>query len=322
MLIPCIAIVVGLLVLVWSSDKFVDGAASLAENFGISKLMIGLTVVAFGTSAPEILVSAIASYQGSAELAVGNALGSNIANIGLVLGVTAMVVSIPVHRLSAVQDLPIYLWVIALTGWILHDSFFSQFDAALLLINLAILAFLVLRYRSRVKDPVLLDALTGEVEEHEVGDNKKAFFIFSLGLVFLLLSSRLLVWGAVEIAHIMGVSELIIGLTIVAIGTSLPEFAATLASALKNHHDIAIGNVLGSNILNLLIVFALPGLIAPGALSESIFYRDYFAMLILSLLMTLFIFVPYKNPKITRAKGFVLVSVYCVYVAVLVKATI
>ena len=320
MLVAGIAVLVGLIVLVWSSDKFVDGAAAIAGNFGISKLMVGLTVVAFGTSAPEILVSAISSFEGFPELAVGNALGSNIANIGLVLGITALFVSIPVHHLSATQDLPVYLVVTVFTGWVLHDSILNGVDALLLFSSLAFVIFLIVRYRSKVKDPVILGELVEEGEELETS-NSKAIVSFVIGLVLLLLSSRLLVWGAVEIANELGIDELIIGLTIVAIGTSLPELAATLTSALKKHHDLAIGNVMGSNVLNLLAVLPLPGLISSTEISETIFQRDFMAMAVLSVMMTAFIFFPRKSAQITRVKGFILVSAYICYLFILVKAT-
>jgi cation:H+ antiporter len=321
MLVAVLAILFGLIVLVWSSDKFVDGAAAIAENFGISKLMVGLTVVAFGTSAPEILVSAISSFGGFPELAVGNALGSNIANIGLVLGITALFVNIPVHRLSATQDLPVYLIVTLITGWVLHDSILNGVDGLLLLSSLAVVVFLIIRYRSKVKDPVILGELVEEAEEFQAS-NAKALVSFFVGLVLLLLSSRLLVWGAVEIANKLGVDDLIIGLTIVAIGTSLPELAATLTSALKKHHDLAIGNVMGSNILNLLAVLPLPGLISSSEISETIFQRDYMVMVALSLMMTAFIFLPRKSAQITRIKGLALVAAYGFYLFMLVKSTV
>ncbi len=322
MFLACSAIIVGLVVLVWSADRFVEGAAQIAENFGVTKLMVGLTVVAFGTSAPEILVSSIASFQGAPELAVGNALGSNIANIGLVLGITALVVSVPVHPLSAKQDLPIYLVVCALVAWVLVDRELNMTDTILLFSALVIIVFLVVRYRSKVKDPVLLAELIEEGEHAQQAEQAKAFDAwrdFFVGLVFLLLSSRLLVWGAVEVAEGFGVDELLIGLTIVAIGTSLPELAASLSSALKNHHDLAIGNILGSNILNLLAVLPLPGLISASIVQDEIFTRDFFAMAVLSVMMALFVFIPWGKAKVGRLKGLVLLMTYVVYVFVLLN---
>jgi cation:H+ antiporter len=319
MLLAILAIILGLVVLVWSSDKFVDGAAAIAESAGISKLMVGLTIVAFGTSAPEILVSAFASFTGAAGLAVGNALGSNIANIGLVLGVTALVVSIPVHKLTAKQDLPVYLIVALVAGWVLHDSTLDLIDSLVLLGGLCTVTFLVIRYRSKVKDPVLIEELTEEAEEH-FSDTNKAYTAFIVGLVLLLLSSRALVWGAVQVADAFGIDEVIIGLTIVAIGTSLPELAATLTSALKNHHDLAIGNVMGSNVLNLLAVLPLPGLIASNGLPEQVFQRDYAMMLLLSLMMAVFMFVPSTNASISRLKGGLLLATYLAYLFSLTRA--
>lgn len=316
-----LAIAVGLVLLVWSSDKFVDGAAAVAENFGISKLMVGLTIVSFGTSAPEILVSAIASFDGAPGLAVGNALGSNIANIGLVLGITAVIVNVPVHKLSARQDLPVYLIVCVLTAWVLHDNFLGPMDTLILFTTLFAISFLVIFVRSKVTDPLLIKELTEEAEYHQKG-NLRASIEFVVGLLVLLLSSRILVWSAVSVAEGLGIDEVVIGLTIVAIGTSLPELAATLASALKKHHDLAIGNILGSNILNLLVVLPLPGIINAGVLDMDVFRRDFAVMAFMSLLMAAFVFIPRKNPNINRLKGVVLVSAYASYLFVLVQSVI
>ncbi len=321
MLLAFLAILVGLVILVWSSDLFVDGAAAIAYHAGISKLMVGLTIVAFGTSAPEILVSAFASYEGAIGLSVGNAIGSNITNIGLVLGLTAIFVSIPVHSLIARQDIPVYLLVIVLTGWILHDDSVSLLDALAAFSLLAVIAFLVIRYRSKMKDAVLIEEAEEEVEWKDTTNNK-AILKFLVGLALLLVSSRILVWGAIEVAKHFGVDDVIIGLTIVAIGTSLPELAATLGSALKNHPDIAIGNVVGSNILNLLAVLPLPGVLHLGLLPEDVFQRDFLAMLLISLMLTVFVFLPRKALIINRVKGIVLLVSYTAYLSYLITVTI
>lgn len=317
MLLASLAIVIGLAILVWSSDLFVDGAAAIASHAGISKLMVGLTIVAFGTSAPEIIVSAFASYEGAIGLSVGNALGSNITNIGLVLGFTALFVSIPVHALIARQDIPIYFVVIALTGWILFDNTVSLIDALMAFTLLAFIAFLVVRYRSKVKDVILLEEAEEEVQAMD-SSNTRAILKFLFGLALLLISSRMLVWGAIGIAKHFGVDDVIIGLTIVAIGTSLPELAATLGSALKNHPDMAIGNVVGSNIVNLLAVLPLPGIIHLGILPNEVFQRDYLVMLVISLMFALFVFLPRKTLVINRTKGAVLLVSYAAYLGYLI----
>ena len=320
MLLAFVAIVLGLATLVWSSDKFVEGAASIAESFGVSTLMVGLTVVAFGTSAPEILVSGFASATGSPGLAIGNAIGSNIANIGLVLGFTALIVAVPVHPIAKKQDLSVYIGVVILVGLIFMDGEFAQFEGASLVIALIIISIILVKTRSKTTDPALITELEGD--EHEVLTRNQALFAFFIGIVMLLVSSRLLVWGAVTVAQAFGVSEVMIGLTIIAVGTSLPELAATLTSALKGHHDLAIGNILGSNILNMLAVLPLPGLIAPGALEAGNFSRDFAVMALLSALMFVFIYLPREKEIITRSKGIVLLGIYATYIGYLVKISI
>ena len=327
MLLAFIAIVLGLATLVWSSDKFVEGAASIAESFGVSTLMVGLTVVAFGTSAPEILVSGFASATGSPGLAIGNAIGSNIANIGLVLSFTSLIVAVPVHPIAKKQDLSVYIGVVILVGLIFVDGEFAQFEGASLIIALIIISTLMVKTRSKITDPALITELEGlpletDSDEHEVLTRNQALFAFFIGLVMLLVSSRLLVWGAVTVAQAFGVSKVIIGLTIIAVGTSLPELAATLTSALKGHHDLAIGNILGSNILNMLAVLPLPGLIAPGALEAGTFSRDFAVMALLSALMFVFIYLPREKEIITRSKGIVLLGIYATYIGYLVKISI
>ena len=244
-----IFIALGLAGLVWSSDKFVEGAAAIANHAGMSPLLIGMTIVSLGTSAPEIVVSIMASLSGSGELAVGNALGSNITNIGLVLGVTLLIRSIAIDASTTKRELPQMVIVTLLAGALMVDGVLSIVDGALLLFGLVIFLTLLAR-RGATPD--------GSVDSDPELTPLKAWGVFFLGLVLLVISSRLLVVGAVNIATALGVSELIIGLTIVAIGTSLPELAASVMSALKGHSDIAIGAIVGSNVFNLLVVLAGP----------------------------------------------------------------
>lgn len=274
MLLAVLAVVTGLALLVWSADLFVAGAASIAENAGLSPALIGLTIVSLGTSAPEILVSITASLAGAGELAVGNALGSNIANVGLVLGATLLVAPITVRPKSIRLELPALLLVTVATGLLLLDGALSRVDG-LLMIGALTLILLQLA-RSRVGDALL----RAEREEEALPHLRpgRAWLAFGIGLLVLIASSRLLVWGATLIAERLGVPELVIGLTVIAIGTSLPELAATLASVLKGHAEIAIGNIVGSNLFNLLAVMSLPGLIDPLVLSRDVLLRDYPAM--------------------------------------------
>lgn len=281
MLIPLLTILVAFAVLMWSADMFVAGAASIAGNLGMSPVIIGLTIVSLGTSAPEILVSVTAALAGSGGLAIGNAVGSNIANIGLVLGITVLVAPIQVHPGCMRSELPTLLVVTAGTGLLLIDVELERSDAVLMITALVLI--LAQMIRSQAKDP----SVSEEAEDEQLPTLKssRAWGAFSIGLVLLVGSSKVLVWGASAIAMQFGVPELIIGLTIVAVGTSLPELAATLASALRGHAEIAIGNIVGSNLFNLLAVMAMPGLLAPEQLPDNFLFRDYGAMCIATILM-------------------------------------
>ena len=243
--------------MVISSDKFIENAALVAEKLNVSPMIIGITLVALGTSAPEMVVSAIAAFDNAPEIAVGNVLGSNIANIALVFGITLLFSSIPIAKGLSTKEVPLVLAITALTGFLLYDQNLSAWDGIILIIAFIIILSLLL---SGNKD------LASEIEDELPDDNGssigKSLVIAIIGLAVLIGSSKLLVWGAIGIATALGVSELVIGLTIVAIGTSLPELAASVSSVRKGHHDIAIGNILGSNIFNLATVLPLPALIA------------------------------------------------------------
>jgi cation:H+ antiporter len=286
MLLSILAVLAGFGLLIWGADRFVMGAAALARNLGVSSLLIGLTIVGFGTSAPEMLVSATASLDGSPALAVGNALGSNIANIGLILGVTALIVPLTLHSQSLRREYPLLLAATLLGSALLMDGELSRGDGFILLVGLLVAVLLVIRI-GLARGPA--DPLAAEIaaEIPRRMPTHTALGWFALGLAVLLGGSKLLVWGAVDIALALGVSELVIGLTIVAIGTSLPELAASVASALKKEHDIAIGNVIGSNLYNLLGVLCLPGLLAPTTVDGSLLTRDLPMMLGLTLALPL-----------------------------------
>ena len=314
MLTASLAIIVGLVVLVWSADRFVLGAAATARNFGMSPLLIGMTIVSLGTSAPEIFVSATASLDGSGILAIGNALGSNITNVGLVLGVTALIAPLPIQGKMLKKEIPILLLVTVIAGLVLQDLELSFWDGIVMLVCLIITLFWLFNETSEQEISGLDEE---EVEALEHTSTAKSIMWLVIGLIALMVSAKLLVWGAVDVSRYFGISELIIGLTIVAIGTSLPELAASVASALKGHHDIAIGNVVGSNIFNLLAVMPIPGLVASTVIETEVLYRDYGAMLIITLLLIAFIYGFRKSGRVGRSAGTVLLIAYAGYLGLL-----
>lgn len=313
-------IVAGLIGLVWSSDKFVDGAAAIASLAGLSPLLIGLTIVSLGTSAPEIVVSAIASLSGEGELAVGNALGSNIANTGLVLGVTLIIKSMSVDASTTRRELPQMLGATLLAGALMIDGNLSFLDGLVLLSALTVFLFLLSK-RDNGQD--------SELQVPTSTSAGVAWLKFLGGLTLLVISSRVLVIGAVNIATSLGVSELIVGLTIVAIGTSLPELAASVMSAVKGHADIALGAIVGSNIFNLLIVLPVPGLLGPLSFDSDVFNRDWLVTLSLAVLLIIFAWQAHRkatrqsmaNGELGRVAGVVLLGTYISYLTILVMAS-
>jgi cation:H+ antiporter len=301
----------GLLTL--SADRFVAGAAAVACNLRVPPLIIGLTVVGIGTSSPEILVSAMAAWQGNRGIAVGNAIGSNIINIALVLGLTALIHPLDVHSSIPRRELPVLLGVMLVAWLLISDDTLGRFDGLLLVAGVVpILVWMtVLGLKSRESRDALDEEFRQEM--HSGMGMRLALFWLLLGFLALLLSSRLLIWGAASIALQLGVSELVIGIVVVAFGTSLPELAASLASAIKKEHDIAVGNVIGSNIFNLLAVLGLPGLINPGAIDPAVGYRDFPVMFLITL--TLFgMAYGLRGPgRITRTGGALLLATYIGY---------
>jgi cation:H+ antiporter len=322
MITSSIAIIIGFIGLIWSADRFVLGAAAIARNWGMAPIMIGLTIVALGTSAPEIIVSISASLNHSAALAVGNALGSNLANIGMVLGITAVIAPLPIARHLLKREIPLLIAATLGAGLCLMDNHLSVMDGALFLIALGGIFYVLTISKSHQPDA----EHEADVEHIPELPTNKAWIAFIIGLVLLVGSSQILVWGAKEVATALGVSELIIGLTVVAVGTSLPELAATVASAIKGHHDIAIGNVIGSNLFNLLAVMAMPALISQPELNPEVFSRDYAAMTAITLFLALLLFghiiwsklvngsntVP-KHRHIGRLEGALLLFAYAAY---------
>jgi cation:H+ antiporter len=318
MLLASLSVVVGLALLVWSADRFVEGSALTARHLGMPPLLIGMVVIGFGTSAPEMVVSAIASFQGNPGIALGNAYGSNITNIALILGLTAIISPIAVHSSVLRKELPILAGVTAFAVIMLLDGDLSRMDAwAFLLVFAALMGWTIwqgLRQRS--------DALAGEMTQELDASQmplRRALLWLVVGLVFLIISSRMLVWGSVEIAHALGVSDLIIGLTIVAVGTSLPELASSIIAARKGEHDLALGNIIGSNLFNTLAVVGIAGAIHPMAVPPEVISRD---MLVMGLL-TLSLFVigyGFRGPgRINRIEGLLLLSVFLGYTGYLIS---
>ncbi len=318
MLLPIIAIVAGIVFLIWSADKFVEGAAAVAERLGISQIIIGMVIVGFGTSLPEMTVSALSALQGAPGIALGNAYGSNIANITLILGVAAVVNPIRVKQGLVRREIPILI-VITIISILLFcfDMTISRLDAVILLVIFAIGMWLSTRGAKTPDSEGDIDS-AGETTEEKttVMSLRTGIFWVIVGLAVLMVSSQSLVWGAIQVAQALGVSDLTIGLTVVAIGTSLPELASSLAAARKNRHDIAIGNVIGSNIFNTLVVVGIAGLIKPLSVEPAILTRDMPALVFVTAILY---FLCRKgrndNGMVTRGEGLVLLALFILYTA-------
>lgn len=322
MLLASLAILSGLVLLVWSADRFVDGAAATARHLGMSPLLIGMVVIGFGTSAPELAVSAMAASDGNPGLALGNAYGSNITNIALIIGLVALISPIDVHSGTLRKELPILLGLTMLAGWQLIDGQLTRVDGIVLLAVFSIVMGWSIVQGIRGKDDPLVGQTESELDSHPMPLNRAVIWLV-VGLILLVASSRLLVWGAVTIAQSLGVSELIIGLTIVAVGTSLPELAAGLASVRKNEHDLVLGNIIGSGIFNTLAVVGLAATIQPLAVESVVLYRDWVLMAGLTLALFAMGFgLSGRKGRINRFEGGALVLVYLAYTGYLVSTVI
>lgn len=306
---------VGLVFLVWSADKLVFGAAALARNVGISPLVIGMTILAMGSSAPEMMVSATAALEGKTDTAVGNVLGSNIANIALILGITALIKPLSVSSPVIRRELPLMIGVTLLSGALLWDNHLGFYEGALLFALFAafIVAMLRISRNEQKNGDTLLDDQESEIPQGV--SNLKAAIWMIVGLIILPIAASVLVDNAVIIAKYFGMSDLVIGLTIIAVGTSLPELAASLASVLKGEDDMAVGNIIGSNVFNILAVMGIPGLINPSMLSEYAMGRDFWVMLGVSLLLV--IMALGKSRSINRLEGGILLLTFVGYQAYL-----
>lgn len=311
MLIAVGLLIVGLALLVWSADKLVYGSAAVAKNMGISPLVIGMTILAMGSSAPEMMVSATAALDGKTDTAIGNVIGSNIANIALILGIAALIKPLSIGSTILRRELPLMMIVTVIAGFLLWDNYFGFSEGIILMVLFVgfILMMLKISKEEKNNNDVLLDQQESEIPDGV--DNKKAIFWVIVGLILLLISSKLVVDNAVIIAKFFGMSDLIIGLTIIAIGTSLPELAASVAGVMKGEDDMAVGNVIGSNIFNILAVMGLPGLINPSMISEHIMGRDFWVMLGISTLLVLMALG--KSRRISRIEGGILFVCFLAY---------
>ncbi len=321
MTMALLSIIFGLALLVWSADRFVEGAASTARHFGMPPLLIGMVVVGFGTSVPEMLVSAIAALQGNPGIALGNAFGSNITNIALILGLTALINPIAVHSQVLRKELPILTAVTALSAYQLWDGQLTRMEAMVLLGVFGLLMAWTIWQGLRKKKDTLGNEISQDLELGAI-PLRRAILWLVIGLLLLIASSRMLVWGAVAIAHGFGVSDLIIGLTIVAIGTSLPELASSVIATRKGEHDIAVGNVLGSNLFNTLAVVGIAGSIHPMAVGPEVFSRDILVMAMLTVSLFVIGYGVRGPGRINRFEGALLLASYIGYIAYIVNSVL
>lgn len=311
-LISILLLIVGLIVLLWSADKFVDGSVIISRYFGMPPLLIGMIVIGFGTSAPEMLVSALASFQNNPGIALGNAYGSNITNIALILGVTAIIKPIAVHSSVLKKELPILTFVSLLAAFLIFDNLITRFEAIILLIVfVGLLSWTIYQGISNNDD-----TLTKSLEEGLQNNTsiKKGIIWSLVGLIILIISSRIIVWSSVKIAGFLGISDLIIGLTIVAVGTSLPELASSISAAKKGEHDLALGNILGSNLFNTLVVVGIAGVINPLKATPEVFSRDIIVMIVMTVSLFIMGYGLKGKGRINRIEGSILLISYAVYV--------
>lgn len=305
MFLSILSLLIGFGLLIWSADTFTDNGAKVARIFNISPLIIGLLIFGFGTSAPEMLVSGLAAYDGHPELSIGNAFGSNIFNIGLVLATTAIIYPITVEK-AVLKKEWVFLFVSSLiAGFLLMDGFLSFMDGLILLA----LLFLFLIYvfsESKKGNSIEIEPYEESIDNQEKG---KTWLLLLISLIILVSSAKLVVWGGTNLALAFGVSDLIIGLTVVALGTSLPELAVAISSALKRQHQMIIGNIIGSNLFNTLGVLAIPGLIHPFQIPAEVMSRDYIYMITLTLLILILSI----KLKINRYGGLILLAILASY---------
>ncbi len=322
MILPAVAVVAGLILLVWSAERFVDGAAATSSRLGLSPLLIGMLVIGFGTSAPELVVSALAAGQGNPGLALGNAYGSNIANIGLILGLVALISPLAVHSSVVRRELPLLGGATLLSALLMWGGLIGRLEGILLLLLLAaFMVFSIVRARREGEDPLAVDT-EESLTAHPM--SLKAGLVWTgVGLVLLVVSSRILVWGAVAIAQGFGVSDLIIGLTVVAVGTSLPELASSVSALRRNEHDLVLGNVVGSNLFNTLGVVGLAAVIAPIQVGTEVLLRDWSLMTAMTAMMAVFALGwRGREGRINRLEGAALLAMFLAYTSWMVNLVV
>ena len=312
MLIAITQLVAGFLLLVWGADRLVAGASAFARNMGVSPLIIGLTIIGFGTSAPELVVSAVATLKGNSGLAIGNAIGSNIANMGLVLGVTAMIYPLRMESTALKREYPMLLLVMLVCFLMALNGQYAKYEGVLLLVGLAAVIIWIIRLglHRPMSDP-LAEEFDAEIPRDM--PTKIALFWLFVGLVVLPVSSVFLVEGAITIAKFLNVTDTVIGLTIVALGTSLPELATAITAALHKEDDLAIGNIIGSNIFNLLGVLGIAAVLQPVDLAPIILARDYPAMFLITGALYLMASDFHGPGRIGRRSGTVLLGMFIAY---------
>ncbi len=316
-----IALVAGFLLLMWSADRFVLGSAATARNLGIAPIIIGMTIMGFGTSTPELLVAGDAAWNNNPGLGIGNAIGSNIANIALVLGIASLVAPMSVDSNILRREFPVLIFVMLLALGLMFDGELSRLDGIILITAFTgVMCWMIrLGLQTRAETDRLQTDLTDEIPSDLT--MKAAIFWIIVGLLVLVISSHLLVWGATGIAKSFGISDLVIGLTIVAIGTSLPELAASVSGALKGEHEIALGNIIGSNIFNTLAVLGLTGVIKPNQFMPEVLHRDFPVMIGVTVVL-FFMAYGFRGPgRINRVEGGILVSAFGSYMFLIYLAT-
>jgi cation:H+ antiporter len=319
MIFPIIAVVGGLVMLVWSADRFIEGSAAVARYVGMPPLLIGMIIVGFGTSAPEMVVSAIAAFQGNPGLAIGNAYGSNITNIALILGLTALISPIVFSSRVLVKELPILFIITLIAGFQLIDNEVTRTDGWILLLIFGLLMAWTIAQGLRGRSDNLNNEMENKLKAYTISLKWAVFWLLG-GIILLVASSRLLVWGAVEIARGLNISDLIIGLTIVALGTSLPELASSLMAIRRKEHDIAVGNVIGSNLFNTLAVVGIAGVINPIKISPEILSRDFFFMIVLTFSLFAIGYGFGGQGRINRYEGAILTASYGGYMVLLIAS--
>ncbi len=319
MILYLTALIIGIAGLTWGADKFVEGASEFARHIGVSPIVIGLTIVSFGTSLPELLTTVTATFLGHPDVAVGNVVGSNLANIGLILGVASLFRPLTIHS-SLLNREYLFLLLVSLVTWLMaRDFVFSRVEGIVLLVGMAFFIWWMRQFSKQGTPNELLKDVAIEKESIKDKNISKPIFFLIMGLVSLTVGSRLLVWGGVGCARKLGVNELVIGLTLIAFGTSLPELATSIAGAIKKEDDIAVGNIIGSNIFNLLAILGIPATITPIKVSPDVFYRDFPVMLLAT-----FVLWPIcrswkkgKLGRVNRIEGGALVLGYIIYIVYL-----